>query len=197
MTDWYQAIWDRTPFLVLDTETTGVRKSDTICEVSILLVEDGEVVENFHSFVNPEQHIPEDVTAIHHITDDMVVNSPLIHDLAPEINRLLNTGIPIVAHGLAFDVRMLRYCDQIALGWPSGIPTLCTMNFAKHHNPPTKELPSHKLTDLTTMFGIFREHQNMHRAEADTTALAALVPRLLRGRSVATAMTKFSEQWVK
>ncbi len=197
MRDWNNTLWTEAPYVVLDTETTGVRKADTICEVSLQVVEDGRVVDTYHTLINPRQPIPEMVTAIHGITDADVVDAPVIEDVADDILAFLAMGVPLVAHGLAFDVRMFLRCEQIAAAWPRDIPTLCTMDFAKHRNPPTKDLPSHKLTDLVTMFGIYREHKSMHRAVADTTALVDLVPKLMRGRTVAATMTKLSHAWIK
>lgn len=197
MRDWTNTLWAEAPYVVLDTETTGVRKSDTVCEISLQIVEDGAVVDSYHTLINPQQHIPAEVTGIHGISDADVVNAPVIADVAASILAILCMGVPLVAHGLAFDVRMLRRCEQIAAEWPSDIPTLCTMDFARYRNPATKDLASYKLTDLVTMFGIYREHKSMHRAVADTTALVDLVPKLMRGRTVAATMTKLSHAWVK
>lgn len=197
MIDWSTTLWDNAPFIALDTETTGVRKHDSICEISILMIENGEIVDRYYSLVNPRQPIPAEVTEIHHVTDDMVRDAPFIEDIASEINERLATGVPLVAHGLAFDARMLRYCPEIADAWPSGIPTLCTLDHARYRDAKTKTLGSFKLPDLTTMFGVYRDHRDMHRAEADTMALAALVPRLMRGKIVGSSMTKLSEAWIK
>ena len=60
-------------FVVFDTETTGLYPwRDKIIEIGAVRFHDGEQVETFHSMIDPEMHIPEMVTQINHITDDMV-----------------------------------------------------------------------------------------------------------------------------
>ncbi|MDE5960426.1 MAG: 3'-5' exonuclease, partial [Duncaniella sp.] len=59
------------PIVFFDLETTGVDIiHDRIVEISLIKVlPNGEEIEKTRR-VNPEMHIPEEATAVHHITDE-------------------------------------------------------------------------------------------------------------------------------
>ena len=71
--NWYEL----GPFTVFDFETTGMSPvSDRVVELAALRIDlDGEE-SCYHSLVDPGRPIPPGVTAIHHITDEMVHGAP-------------------------------------------------------------------------------------------------------------------------
>lgn len=87
---------------VLDTETTGLHKSE-ICELSII-DKNGAIV--FNSLIKPINGIPEDVTKIHGITNEMVKDAPTFDDIAPQITNLLEYK-NVAIYNAEFDVNML------------------------------------------------------------------------------------------
>ncbi len=73
------------PIVFFDLETTGINiTKDRIVEISIIKVspgqEDSPVVKTRR--INPEMHIPEEATAVHHITDEDVANEPTFRQVA-------------------------------------------------------------------------------------------------------------------
>jgi len=78
------------PIVFFDLETTGVNiAKDRIVEISILKVYPNGNKESKTWLVNPEMEIPEEVIAIHGITNERVVTEPTFKELAKEINALL------------------------------------------------------------------------------------------------------------
>ena len=69
------------PLVFFDLETTGVDTvNDRIVEVSMIkIMPSGEEVVRTRR-INPQMHIPEQATAIHGITDEMVKGAPKIKE---------------------------------------------------------------------------------------------------------------------
>lgn len=86
---------DTDAYIAFDLETTGLSSySDRIIEIGAVKVVNSEIVGEFSQLVDPGCPIPADVSAINHITDDMVAVQPRPQE--PEIIR------PRVMDGMAF-----------------------------------------------------------------------------------------------
>ena len=95
-------------FVVFDTETTGLYPwRDKIIEIGAVRFRDGEPVETFHSMIDPEIHIPEMVTQINHITDDMVAGAPTAGEVMAAFDEFAGTD-DIVGHNIDFDLRCIK-----------------------------------------------------------------------------------------
>lgn len=96
------------PVVFFDLETTGTSVThDRIVEISIIKVNpDGS--ETVHSRrINPGCHIPEEATAIHHITDEDVADQPLFEQVAPKLAQFIS-GCDIAGfNSTRFDVPLL------------------------------------------------------------------------------------------
>ena len=79
----------RKPLIFFDLETTGVNAAkDKIVEISYIKVYPNGKEESNTIRINPGRHIPEEATAVHHITDDDVKNCPSFKDVAKELSRV-------------------------------------------------------------------------------------------------------------
>lgn len=97
-----------TTYCVLDLETTGLSaKTEKITEIGIMKIKDGEVLEEFCEFVNPEKPIPQRVQEITNITDDMVKDAPTIEEMFPKVLEFIK-GTVLVAHNATFDIGFLK-----------------------------------------------------------------------------------------
>ena len=98
-----------TEYCVLDLETTGISyKAEKITEVGIIKYKNGEVIDEFECFVNPEKPIPPKVVEITHITDDMVKDAETIDKVIPKIIDFIGDSV-LVAHNADFDIGYLKY----------------------------------------------------------------------------------------
>ena len=88
----------------LDTETTGLETSDEIIEIAIV---DTHGLVIYESFIRPTKLIPPAATNIHHITNEMVQNSPNWADKWPEIRKIL-VNHSIGMYNAEFDLRMIQ-----------------------------------------------------------------------------------------
>ncbi|ART57136.1 hypothetical protein CBP35_19680 (plasmid) [Acidovorax carolinensis] len=126
----------REDFAVVDVEVTGVDPDvDRIVDVAILRFRNG-VPEVFHSLVNPGIPIPPTASAVHHITDEDVANSPYIEDLAEPIRAALN-GALAVAHNAQLDA---LFVDPVTGVEPDPSQWICSLRLAKHLWPQAPRL---------------------------------------------------------
>ncbi|ELL7183001.1 3'-5' exonuclease [Vibrio cholerae] len=89
--------------IILDTETTGLDSDARIVEVSIIDAQTG--IKLYSSLVNPLCSISPEVTAIHGITNDMVIDMPTFDKVWNDIKGYLSDSV-IYVYNLDFDYRM-------------------------------------------------------------------------------------------
>lgn len=78
------------PIAVLDLETTGTNLAiDRIVEIAIVKIQTDGTKSVKRKLVNPEMKIPENVSAIHGITDEMVKDAPVFKNIANEIKQFI------------------------------------------------------------------------------------------------------------
>ncbi|WP_347374832.1 3'-5' exonuclease [Aequorivita sp. Q41] len=96
------------PICFFDLETTGIKVAvDRIVEIAILKVYPNGNKESHTWRVNPEMPIPEESSAIHGITDEMVVNEPTFKELAPKVYALIKDSDLGGFNSNRFDIPLL------------------------------------------------------------------------------------------
>ncbi|MDE5795482.1 MAG: 3'-5' exonuclease [Muribaculaceae bacterium] len=96
------------PLIIFDLETTGTSIThDRIVEISLIKVHPDGHRETRTRRLNPEMHIPEASTAVHHITDEMVAQEPTFRQVAKSLLELFE-GCDIAGYNSnKFDVPLL------------------------------------------------------------------------------------------
>ena len=95
--------WDEIPIALIDVETTGRDPSkDRVVEIGIAVGRGGAVIARYNWLIHPGCSIPQEVVAVHGITDDHVKDSPRFEAIAHEIAAALEGCIP-AAYNAAFD----------------------------------------------------------------------------------------------
>ena len=183
--------WNEVPYVVFDTETSGLGSMNRICEISFVLAQRGEILDSYTTRVNPGRAIDPEASAIHGITDADVAGAPAFIDVLDNALDYLCRDVPWVAHNLLFDIGMLRH-DVPPDRWPRGIPTLCTLQASRRFSAGRR----HRLIDVAERFGIEFEEEKAHGALYDASITARLVPLLLGSRRVGSYYTKWSEDWL-
>lgn len=151
-------------FVIFDIETTGLSAiNDSITEIGAIKVKDGEVIDSFSQLINPEREIPEFITKLTGITDQMVADMPVIKKVIPKFNEFIK-GSVLIAHNASFDVGFIREnLKKIKLKLDN--PILDTLELSRAVFP---ELKNHKLNTLSKYLDINLE--NHHRAVDDAKA---------------------------
>ena len=154
-----------TTYCVLDLETTGFSATtEKITEVGIMKVKDGEVIDQFACFVNPEKHIPARVSEVTNITDDMVKDAETIEKVFPKILKFIE-GSVLVAHNAPFDIGFLKQNAKV-LGYEFDFTYIDTLSLAKDLFPDYKK---YKLGKIAENLGIKVEVAHRALDDVDTT----------------------------
>jgi DNA polymerase-3 subunit epsilon len=96
------------PICFFDLETTGTNVAkDRVVEISILKIYPNGNKEHRTWLVNPEMNIPEEVVAIHGISNERVANEPTFKELAKEIYTLIKDSDLAGFNSDRFDIPLL------------------------------------------------------------------------------------------
>ncbi len=103
-------------YVVFDLETTGFSPEQCrIIEIGAVKIEQGKITEHFSTFVNPEIPIPFRIEELTHISDDMVLDAPVIEKILPEFMDFCR-GCVMVAHNASFDMSFIeKNCERQGL----------------------------------------------------------------------------------
>ena len=154
-----------TTYCVFDLETTGLSyRTEKITEIGIMKIKGGEVIDTFSCFVNPEKHIPEKVTEVTNITDDMVKDAETIEQVLPKVLEFFGDSV-LVAHNADFDIGFLKHNAKI-LGYELNNTYLDTLKLAKMLFPNYKK---YKLGIIAENLGIKVEVAHRALDDVDTT----------------------------
>jgi DNA polymerase-3 subunit epsilon len=161
-------------YCIVDVETTGgVNGSARLTEIAIFRHDGRQVVDSFHSLVNPECPIPPFIRHLTGISDEMVQDAPLFAEVAERVIDITQDAI-FVAHNVSFDFNFIKK----ELGWLGHDylrRTVCTVRTSRKVFPG---FPSYSLGKLCKSLNI--PLNNRHRAQGDAAATVQLFEMLLQ-----------------
>ena len=160
-------------YIVLDIETTGLSfRTEKITEIGAVKVKNGEIIDTFECFVNPEVPIPKKIVEITHITDEMVKDAETIDIVMPKFLDFIG-NLKLVAHNADFDVGFLKYNAE-NLGLKMDNEYIDSLKLSRQLYP---EFKKHKLGIIAEKLGI--KVENAHRALDDVKTLVQVFVKML------------------
>ena len=161
-----------TEYIVFDIETTGLsQKKNKIIEIGAVKVKDGEEIDRFSEFINPEEPIPYSIEQLTSITDEMVMHAPTVDVILPKFLEFCGDDI-VVAHNAAFDTGFIKK-NAKDLGMKFENTIMDTMPL-RHVILP--ELGKFTLDRVCKALNVKNEHH--HRAVDDANATAKIFVKL-------------------
>ncbi|TDE16356.1 3'-5' exonuclease [Dyadobacter psychrotolerans] len=160
-------------YAIVDIETTGGGGAARITEIAVFRHDGNQIVDFFHSLVNPGIYIPPFITRLTGIDNAMVQDSPTFYDIQDSV-RALTKDAWFVAHNAKFDYGFIKR-EFGAMEEYYQRDTLCTVQLSRKIFPGYK---SYSLGNLCESLEILVE--NRHRAHGDAAATVKLFELLLQ-----------------
>ncbi len=154
------------PLCFVDLETTGVSgRFDRVIEVAVIRYQDGKLLDEFCSLVNPECEISPFISDYTGITNAELAQAPTFAELAAKLHELLD-GFVFVAHNVRFDYGFLKHeFERLEIKWSP--EQLCTVKLSRKLYPQHRR---HGLDALIERHGLACDAR--HRALGDAQVLA-------------------------
>jgi DNA polymerase-3 subunit epsilon len=155
-------------FTIIDIETTGnLYKYGKITEIALFQHNGQSITNSFSTLINPEIDIPNFITRLTGISNEMIKSAPKFYEVAKKIIEFTEGRI-FIAHNVNFDYLFIKE-EYKRLGYNFNRKKLCTVQLSR------KLLPGHhsySLGKLCTDLGI--SINDRHRAEGDALATVKL-----------------------
>lgn len=160
-------------YAIIDIETTGSHASgNSITEIGVCIHDGEKVVEEYQTLLNPGVWIPQYITALTGITNDMIEDAPTFEDVSDKLLELLEDAV-FVAHNAQFDYSFIKAeFEAIGIKWQS--KRLCTVRLARKAFPA---MPSYSLGNVCNWLGLHNEQA--HRALSDARAAMQLFEKCI------------------
>ncbi len=175
-------------FIVFDVETTGlIADRERLTEIGAVRVVNGEIRDTFSTFVNPEKPIPEKITNLTGISDEMVADAPSEKDAIESFVEFCGENPVLVAHNATFDVSFIRMAlERNRLHY--AFSYIDTLAISRAIFP---QLNKHKLDSVAKYLKLGKF--NHHRACDDAEMLARIFQVMLIQMSENFGVTKVSQ----
>ena len=155
-------------YIAIDLETTGLSpKLDKILEIGALKIVDGQIVDRLQMFVDPGRQIPERITVLTGITQDMVEGAVSQEEAIRRTVEFCGSE-PLLGHNILFDYSFLKQA-AVNIKLPFDHKGIDTLKIARKF---LAEAPSRKLECLCEHYHI--ETEQHHRAVDDAMSAKCL-----------------------
>ena len=169
-------------FVCFDLETTGLyATNDKITEIGAVKIKDGNIVDTFSTFADPERPIPAKVVQLTGITDSMVKGAPSQAQAVQSFLDFCGDAV-LVAHNAPFDTGFIRKACQ-EMGVDYDYTSVDTVAIARKILPDINNV---KLDTLAKHFhlGKFNHHRAVDDAEMLTNIFLNLVRLMEKNHDV-------------
>ncbi len=160
-------------FVAFDLETTGLSsRSDRIIEIGAVILKNGEEVDRFQTFVDPQRLLERKIVELTGITDEMLEGAPSIEEVLPKFLDFVG-GRVLVAHNSDFDTGFIRAeCQRqgLAYNFTAADTLILSQNLLRHLNKFKLDIVSNALS---------LPDFNHHRAGDDAMTCGLIMTKLM------------------
>ena len=169
-----------TTYVVFDLETTGFNAggADSIIEIGAVKLKNGEIIDRFDELIDPKRKLPEKITELTHITDEMLKGKMNEEEGVKKfIDWIGGTNVTMVAHNAKFDTSFIEMAyKKYNLGNFIN-PVIDTLELSRALDPSEAR---HSLSAITKRYGVVFDEEGHHRADYDSEGTAIVLHKMLK-----------------
>ena len=160
-------------YVAFDLETTGLSSAnDRIIEIGAVVMKNGEELDRFQTFVDPQRPLEKKIVELTGITDEMLKGAPKIEEVLPEFLKFIGNRV-LVAHNSDFDTGFIR-AECARQGLPYTYTAADTLILSQNMLP---QLNKFKLDIVSNALSL--PDFNHHRAADDAVTCGLIMHRLM------------------
>lgn len=171
-------------YVVFDTETTGFNAAgeDLMIEIGAAKIKNGKIIDTFDMFINPKREIPEKITELTGITNEMVKDAKFEEEVTKLFLEFVGDDV-LVAHNAKFDLSFLEIAMKRNNLGELKNTVIDTLELSRTLD---QSFARHSLSAITKRYDVeFDEEDDTnsgkkhHRADYDALATAKVFHKML------------------
>ena len=165
-----------TAFVVYDTETTGFNAAsgDQMIEIGAVKIQNGAIIDRFDEFINPGRHIPDKITELTEITDEMVKDAGTEEEVTKRFLEWTGNA-PMVAHNAKFDI---SFIESAMRKYNLGEFTNTVIDTLELSRALDQGFARHSLSALVKRYNVPFDEESHHRADYDAEGTALVFHKM-------------------
>lgn len=167
-----------TEYVVFDTETTGFNAAgiDQMIEIGAVKIKNGEITDSFDELIDPKRHIPDKITELTNITDEMVKGKDDEETVTKKFLEWAGNA-PMVAHNAKFDISFIEMSmKKYNLGEFKNT-VIDTLELSRTLD---QGYARHSLSALVSRYNVDFDEEGHHRADYDAEGTAKVFHKMLQ-----------------
>ena len=165
-------------YVVFDFETTGFNAGggDSIIEIGAVKLHNGEIIERYDELINPGRKLPQKITDVTSITDEMLQDKDNEENAVKRFIEWFG-DLPMVAHNAKFDVSFLEMAYQKYNLGTFNNPVIDTLELSRTLD---NTFARHSLSALVKRYNVPWDESSHHRGDYDAEGTALVFHKMMR-----------------
>lgn len=165
-------------YVVFDTETTGFNAggADQMIEIGAVKIKDGNIIDRFDELIDPGRHIPDKITELTCITDEMVKGKDNEETVTKKFLEWAG-DLPMVAHNAKFDI---SFIEMAMKKYNLGTFTNTVIDTLELSRTLDQGYARHGLSALVKRYNVPWEEDAHHRADYDAEGTALVYHKMMK-----------------
>jgi DNA polymerase III epsilon subunit family exonuclease len=168
----------KTTYVVFDTETTGFNAGggDQMIEIGAVKLQNGEIIDRFDELINPGRHIPDKITELTNISDEMVKDADNEENVTKRFLEWSGSN-PMIAHNAKFDISFIEMAMKKNNLGEFTNTVIDTLELSRAFD---REHTKHSLSALVKRYDVPFDEEAHHRADYDAEGTALVYHKIMQ-----------------